>query len=89
MSDKKKEFISDKTMLIWIMVSAVSTIIFLLITTFIAYLIFDCWIMFQHQLAGGSCGPGVNLLKIISIPVTLGFVTGALLTRKIVREDPE
>jgi hypothetical protein len=89
MSGKKKEFISDRTLLIWIFTVTFTGIVLLLPTAIIAYFIFDCWIMFQHQLAGGRCGPDVNVLMILSIPMALGVLIGTLLTQKIIQENHE
>lgn len=89
MSDKKKEIISDRALLVWVFTVSFASIVLLLLTAIIAYLIFDCWIMFQHQLAGGTCGPDVNVLIVISIPIVLGIFVGTLLTRKIIQGDPE
>jgi hypothetical protein len=89
MNDKKRELISDRALLIWIFTVTFTGIVFLLATAIIAYFIFDCWIMFQHQLAGGSCEPDVNVLMILSIPMALGVLIGALLTRKIIQENHE
>jgi H+/Cl- antiporter ClcA len=87
MTSQRKEFISDKTLLTWIMLCAVSTISCLLITAVIVYVIYDCWIMYQHQLAGGSCGPDVNIAVIIAIPIALGLLIGSLLTHRIIKAD--
>ena len=61
MSFLKKEIISEKTLLIWIFSAAISGIACLLITVFVVYLKYDCWIMYQHQLAGGTCDADINL----------------------------
>ena len=89
MSVKKKEIISDRTLLIWMFTVTFTGIVFLLPTAIIAYFIFDCWIMFQHQLAGGKCEADVNVLMVLSIPIALGILIGTLITRKIIQVNPE
>lgn len=87
MSRDKKEFLSDKTLLIWILLSAISSIFCSLVTDFIVYLVSGCWIMFQHQLAGGSCSAELNMGLIIPIPLVLGLIIGTVLTRRAVKTD--
>ncbi len=87
MSFHKKEIISEKTLLTWIFYSVISTIACLLITAFVVYLKYDCWIMYQHQLAGGSCSPDLNQLLVFSIPAGLGLVIGTVLALKAGKDD--
>lgn len=87
MSTLRKEIISEQTLLAWLASSAFSTIVYILISAVVVYLTFDCWIMYQHQLAGGSCGPEVNMTFAIGIPVLLGLITGTVLARKISKKS--
>ena len=87
MSRQKKEFISDKTLLTWLFVTVIAGIGCLLITSVIVYAIYDCWIMYQHQLAGGVCSADLNMELVIAIPIVLGIVIGTILTRKIIKEE--
>ena len=87
MAGQRKEFIADKTLLTWLMASAFATIGCMLVTAVIIYMIYDCWIMCQHQLAGGSCGPDVNIPLVIAIPIVFGLVIGTVLTRKTIKDE--
>jgi hypothetical protein len=87
MSFLKKEIISEKTLLTWILSAAISTIVCLLITVFVVYLKYDCWLMYQHQLAGGTCDADINLEIVSAIPIVLGFIIGTILTIKITKSD--
>lgn len=85
MRDQRKEFISDTALLIWVFVSGICTIGCILISAFIHYLIYDCWIMYQHQLAGGNCSSAISIPVAIGIPVIAGLIIGTLITRKILK----
>jgi len=87
MSHLQKEFISDKTLLTWIMLCTFSSIGCMLITAVVVYIIYDCWIMYRHQLAGGTCNLDVNTPLVFFIPIVLGLIIGTVLTRKITKED--
>ena len=87
MSFLKKDLISDRTLLIWLFTTVITGIGFSLITAVVIYMMYDCWIMYQHQLAGGKCSADVNIELITAIPITLGVVVGTILTRKIIKDE--
>lgn len=87
MSRQKDEFISDKTLLIWLFLSVISSIACLLVTAVVVYVIYDCWIMYQHQLAGGVCDAGLSQGVVIAIPIVLGVIVSTVLTRKLIKAD--
>ena len=67
--------------------SVITGISCLLITSVVVFAIYDCWIMYQHQLAGGRCSVDLNMELVIAIPVILGVIIGTILTRKIVNGE--
>ena len=83
----RSTFISDKTLLVGIISVALCVIGFELTTAVVVYVLYDCWIMYQHQLAGRNCIDRININVIFMIPLVFGLISGILLTRKILKEE--
>jgi len=82
-----KQIISEKTLLIWLLMSVISSLVCELITVVIVYLFYGCWITFAHDLAGGKCSADFNQVIVYAAPVVIGVIIGTVLTRKVISTD--
>ena len=82
MSKKRKEIISEKTVVIWLLSCVLISIICSMFDTIVIYFIYDCW-MFR-QVGTDSCSGKIPQF-IFFIPSVIGLVVGTILTRKIVK----
>jgi len=83
----RNNFVTGSTLLLWVLMSAISTLGCLLIASATIYLNYDCWIMYQDQLTSGSCGPGYSQGFILSIAIVLGLIIGTFFTCKLTKQS--
>ena len=82
-----KQIVSEKTLLTWLFMSVISSLVCELITVVIVYLIYGCWITYAHDLAGGECSADFNKTLVYAAPIVIGVIIGTLLTRKAIKDD--
>ncbi len=78
-----KEIISEKTIIIWLVASAASTILALLLSSIIVYLIYDCWPLTKYQVLDNICLIKLEPNYLKFIPILFGIIFGTILTFKL------
>lgn len=78
----RNSYVSGSSLLLWVLMSAISTLGCLLIASMYYYFNYDCWIMYQQHV-DGSCAVGYNQSAILSAAITLGLIIGTIATCKL------
>lgn len=82
-----KEIISEKTVLLWLVISSVTTGLCILLGGVVVYLIFDCWPIGNIFQKAGSCLGKVQPSMLQFLPLVIGIVIGTILTIKNSKQD--
>jgi len=81
MSIFTKKVISDKALLLWTVLCAISSIVCVLVGGIIVYFIYNCWPIARVQM-GGVCISKIQPEYLQFLPFVIGIIVGTLLTIK-------
>ena len=88
MSIFTKTVVSEKAVLLWIIMCAIATIVSALLGGVIIYFIYDCWPVTRIQF-GGSCLSKIQPGFLQFLPLVTGVVAGSMATVKLLKTGRE
>ena len=80
MSFLTKQIISEKTLILWVVFSVLSGVLYILAGALLIFFVYDCWPLPGHQPGFNACFSHVVPSHAILLPVFLGALTGVFLT---------
>jgi len=83
MPQYSKEVISEKTLILWLVISSATTGLCVFIGAVAVYFIHDCWPLGAIVHKGGSCLNKVEPFVLQFLPLAFGITIGTVLTIKI------
>ena len=86
MSPFSKDIVSEKTLILWLVISSVTTGLCILAGGVVVWLIFDCWPIGSIFQKAGSCLNKVQPPALQFLPVVIGVILGTILTIKNTRQ---
>ena len=83
MSLFSKDIVSEKTLILWLVMSSVTTGLCVLVGGVVVLLIFDCWPIGSIVQLEGSCLNKVQPPALQLLPLVIGVILGTILTTKV------
>ena len=83
MSKLNENVISEKTLILWLFLSAISTIACMLVSAVVVFFVYDCWPIERYPTGEGLCLSRVKPPSLVFVPMIIGVLMGSLLTRKM------
>jgi hypothetical protein len=80
MMGRRKEFVSEATVFLWLALTVASSIVCMLVGAVLVYLTYDCWPIARQQLGGGICLSKIQPPILQFLPILAGIGLGTILT---------
>ena len=81
----RKQIVSEKTIILWLVLTVASSMACILIAGLLVYLIYDCWPIGRSLTGENACLSKIQPDILHFLPMILGILIGTVLTRIIIK----